>query len=183
MTSSYLPAPIILPYKGIYPQIDATAFIAPGAVVIGNVTIGAESTVWFGCVVRGDVQSITIGDQTNIQDGTTIHVTRGDGPTSIGSGVTIGHQSLLHACMINDNAFIGMGAKMLDGSVVESFGMLAAGALLTPNKIVPTGQLWAGNPAKLFKELSEKDMEFFPQSAANYVLHGKEYRAELGLDT
>jgi len=174
--------PIILPYKGKLPQIHPTAFIAPGAVIIGDVTIGAKTNIWFGCVVRGDVQSITIGERTNIQDGTIVHVTRVTGPTKIGSGVTIGHQALLHACTVEDGAFIGMGAKMLDGSVVESQAMLAAGALLTPNKRIPSGQIWAGNPAKYFKDLSEKELEFFPQSAANYVLHGEEYRAELGLD-
>ena len=174
--------PIILPYKGKLPTIHPTAFIAPGAVIIGDVTIGAKSNIWFGCVVRGDVQSITIGERTNVQDGTVIHVTRVTGPTSIGDGVTIGHQALLHACTIKDNAFIGMGARLLDGSTVESEAMLAAGALLTPNKTIPTGQLWAGNPAKYFKDLSEKDRAFFPQSAANYELHGEEYRAELGLD-
>ncbi len=174
--------PIILPYKGKLPTIHPTAFIAPGAVIIGDVTIGAKSNIWFGCVVRGDVQSITIGERTNVQDGTVIHVTRVTGPTSIGDGVTIGHQALLHACTVESNSFIGMGAQLLDGSVVETEAMLAAGALLTPNKRVPSGQLWAGNPAKYFKGLSDKDREFFPQSAANYELHGEEYREELGLN-
>lgn len=175
-------APIILPYKGKMPEIHPTAFIAPGAVIIGDVTIGEKSNIWFGCVIRGDVQSITIGANTNIQDGSVVHVTRVVGPTTIGNGVTIGHQALLHACTVQDNAFIGMGAQMLDHSVVESEAMLAAGALLTPKKTVPSGQLWAGNPAKYFKELSEKDKAFFPQSAANYVLHGEEYREILGID-
>lgn len=173
--------PIILPYKGKYPEIHPTAFIAPGAVVIGDVTIGAKANIWFGCVVRGDVQSISIGERTNVQDGTVIHVTRVTGPTSIGAGVTIGHQALLHACTIEDDAFIGMGAKLLDGSVVESQAMLAAGALLTPNKVIPRGQLWAGNPAKYFRDLNDKERAFFAQSAANYELHGEEYREELGL--
>jgi carbonic anhydrase/acetyltransferase-like protein (isoleucine patch superfamily) len=171
--------PIILPYKGKLPTIHPEAFVAPGAVVIGDVTIGAKSNIWFGCVIRGDVQSITIGERTNIQDGTVVHVTRVTGPTKIGSGVTIGHQALLHACTVEDNAFIGMGAKILDDAVVESEAMLAAGALLTPKKRVPSRQLWAGNPAKYFRDLTEKDIAFFPQSAANYVLHGEEYREEL----
>ncbi len=176
------PSPIIMPYKGKFPTIHPTAFIAPGATIIGDVTIGAKSNIWFGCVIRGDVQSVTIGERTNVQDGTVIHVTRVVGPTSIGDGVTIGHQALLHACTVESNSFIGMGAQLLDGAVVESEAMLAAGALLTPNKCVPSGQLWAGNPAKFFKELDEKAKAFFPQSAANYVLHGEEYRQELGLD-
>lgn len=174
--------PIILPYNGIYPIIHPTAFIAPGAVVIGNVTLGAEVGVWFGCVIRGDVQSITIGARTNIQDGTIIHVTRTDGPTRIGAGVTIGHRALLHACTVGDGAFIGMGATLLDGAVVESGAMLAAGALLTPGKRVPTGQLWAGNPARMMRELTDKEREFFSVSEANYVAHVHEYRALLTPD-
>jgi len=175
--------PLILPYRGEYhpngvsPTISPKAFIAPGAVVIGDVHIGDDTGVWFGCVIRGDVNSIRIGSRTNIQDGTVIHVTRHTGPTTIGSGVTIGHSVLLHACTLEDNCFIGMHATVMDGAVVESGAMLAAGALLTPGKRVPKGQIWAGNPAKYFKDLTEKDLAFFPVSAENYVRHAKEYLA------
>lgn len=168
--------PIILPYNGIYPKIAPTAFIAPGAVVIGDVEIGEETNVWFGCVIRGDVNTIRIGNRTNIQDGTVIHVTRKTGPTTVGSNVTIGHRALLHACTLEDECFVGMGAILLDFATVEKGGMLAAGAQLTPNKHVPGGQLWAGNPAKFFREMTAQESDFILQSAQNYVTHGYEYR-------
>src|ERR1700722_17636607 len=125
---------MIMPYKNIIPTIDPDAFIAEGAVVIGDVHIGSKSNIWFGCVVRGDVNYIRIGERTNIQDGSVIHVTRKTGPTVIGSGITIGHNVLLHACTLEDDCFIGMHATIMDGAVVESGAWVAAGALVTPNK-------------------------------------------------
>lgn len=175
--------PYILPYRGEYhpggikPTISPFAFIAPGAAVIGDVEIGPDTGVWFGCTIRGDVNKIRIGRRTNIQDGTTIHVTRETGPTIIGDGVTIGHAVLLHACTLEDNCFIGMRATVMDGAVVESEAMLAAGALLTPGKRIPSGQLWAGSPAKYFRDLTQEDKDFFPISAENYVKHAREYLA------
>lgn len=166
----------ILAYKGITPVIAPDAFIAPGVPVIGDVVIGSETNIWFGCVIRGDVNTIRIGSRTNIQDGTVVHVTRGTGPTVIGSGVTIGHMALIHACTIEDDAFIGMHATLMDGVVVEKGAMVAAGALVTPGKRVPTGQIWAGNPAKYFRDLNEREQAFIPVSAANYVELGREYR-------
>jgi carbonic anhydrase/acetyltransferase-like protein (isoleucine patch superfamily) len=169
--------PLILPYQGKMPKIHPTAFIAENAVIIGDVEIGAYSNIWYNCVIRGDVNHIRIGERTNIQDGTIVHVTRVTSPTLIGSGITIGHLALLHACTLEDNCFIGMGAKVLDDAVVESHAMLAAGALLTPKKRIPSGQLWAGNPAKHMRDLTEKDLSFFPISAENYVRLGQEYLA------
>ena len=173
------PAPLILPYAGIWPTIDDSAFIAPGAVVIGNVTIGPEVGIWFGCVVRGDVQSISIGARTNVQDGTVIHVTRGDGPTTIGTGITIGHRALLHACTLEDGCFIGMGSTLLDAATVKTGGMLAAGATLTPGKTIPYGELWAGNPARLMRPMKQQEIDFIKKSEENYVKHVHEYRALL----
>ena len=172
--------PLILPYKGIMPTIHPDAWIAPGAVVVGDVHIGAFTNVWFGCVIRGDVNTIRIGARTNIQDGTIVHVTRKTGPTRIGSGVTIGHQALLHACTVEDDSFIGMGAKLLDFSVVESGGFLAAGALLTPRKTVKAGEMWAGNPAKFMRPMTDEEKAFIAISAENYVRHVPEYKEELG---
>jgi carbonic anhydrase/acetyltransferase-like protein (isoleucine patch superfamily) len=182
------PQPIILPYRGILPKIDPTAFIAAGAVVIGDVEIGAHSSIWFGCIVRGDVNKIRIGRRTNIQDGTVIHVaspsqpisatahTPSDGyPTLIGDDVTIGHMTLLHACTIESNAFIGMKSAVMDGAKVESWGMLAAGALLTPGKIIGAGQLWAGSPAKFWRDLTDVDRAQFDLRAGQYVKLGEEY--------
>lgn len=170
------PGAVILPFQGIFPTIHPDAFIAPGAVVIGDVHIGAESNVWFGCVIRGDVNTIRIGARTNIQDGTIIHVTRVTGPTTIGSGITIGHQALLHACTLMDDCFIGMGATVMDFATVESGAFVAAGALVTPKKTVKSGELWGGNPAKLFRPLNAEEAAFIPVSAQNYVDLSIEYK-------
>lgn len=170
------PGAIILPYHGIMPSIHPDAWIAPGAVIIGDVHIGAFSNIWFGCVVRGDVNSIRIGERTNIQDGTIVHVTRKTGPTSIGSGITIGHQALLHACTLEDDCFIGMGATIIDGVVVETGAFVAAGAVVTPNKRVPKGQMWGGNPAKFMRDLKPEEAAFIGISAQNYVDLSGEYK-------
>lgn len=167
--------PLILPYKGIMPNIADDVFIAPNAVIIGDVTIGAGSSIWFGAVIRGDVMPITIGERTNIQDNSVIHVTRKIGPTVIGSGVTIGHAVMLHACTIEDDCFIGMRAVMLDHATVKQGGMLAAGAVLTPRKIVGSGELWAGSPATLMRPMRQEESDFIPISADNYVRLAKDY--------
>lgn len=168
---------LILPYRGILPRIAPDVFLADTAVIIGDVEIGAGSGIWFGCVLRGDVNVIRIGAQTNIQDGTVIHVSRHGKGTHIGDGVTVGHMALLHDCTIESGAFIGMKSCTMDGSVVESGAMLAAGALLTPGKRIPTGELWAGNPAKLLRPMSDAEKSMIPKSAENYVKLGQEYRA------
>ncbi len=169
-------SPLILPFKGITPTIHSEAWIAPGATIIGDVHIGAETNVWFGCVIRGDVCPIRIGERTNIQDGTVVHVTRKTGPTTIGSGITIGHSALIHACALEDDCFIGMHATVMDQAVVESGGMLAAGGLLTPGKRIPTGELWAGNPAKHFRALKQEEKDFIAISAGHYVNLSKDYQ-------
>lgn len=168
--------PIILPYKGIMPRIAEDAFIAPGAVVIGDVEIGSETNIWFGCVIRGDVNTIRIGERTNIQDGTVIHVTRKTGPTKIGSGITIGHSVLIHACTLEDECFIGMHSTIMDNVIVKSHGMVAAGALVTPGKIVPPEEIWAGNPAKFLRKMRQEELDFIPISARNYVELAGEYK-------
>ncbi|MGE5547662.1 MAG: gamma carbonic anhydrase family protein [Solirubrobacterales bacterium] len=173
-------SPVILPYQGTLPTIDAEAFIAPGAVVIGDVVIGKGSSVWFNCTIRGDVHEIRIGERTNIQDGTVVHVTGGKLGTYIGSDITIGHGAILHACTLEDGCFIGMGATILDGAVVESGAMVAAGAVVTPGKRVKAGELWAGNPAKMLRALSDADIAFFPKSAANYAALADRYRTDIG---
>lgn len=176
--------PIILPYKGIMPKIADDAFIAPGAVIIGDVEIGSLSNIWFGCVIRGDVNKICIGERTNIQDGTVIHVTRPElaepmgmsGATIIGSGITIGHSVLLHACTLEDDCFVGMHGTVMDGAVVQSGGMVAACANVTYKKIIQTGELWAGNPAKLLRPMKQGEIDFIPESAQNYVDLAVEYQ-------
>ncbi|MET0155029.1 MAG: gamma carbonic anhydrase family protein [Rickettsiales bacterium] len=165
----------MLPYSGVAPSIAQGAYVAPNAYVIGDVTVGSGSGIWFGCTVRGDVAYVRIGENTNIQDGTVIHVTRGGHPTIIGNGVTVGHKALLHACRLEDACFIGMGAIVMDDAVVETGAMVAAGALVTPGKRVPTGEIWAGNPARFFRMLTSAETTHIAASRDNYVAHVREY--------
>jgi len=168
-----------IPFRGIEPVIHPTAFIAENAVIIGDVEIGAGSSVWYGCVIRADVNRITIGRNTNIQDGTVIHCnhdpagdyreTGGGMATWIGNDITIGHMALLHACRLESGSFIGMRAVVMDLAVVESRAMVAAGALVTPNKRVESGQLWAGSPAKALRDLTDEEFAGFERSAARYA--------------
>ena len=165
----------LLPYKKIMPTIGDRVFIAETARVIGDVEIGDESNIWFGCTLRGDVHEIRIGKRVNIQDGSVIHTTRNVSGTYIGDEVTVGHMALLHACTVGTRAFVGMGAIVLDEAVIEDEAMLAAGAMLTPGKRIPSGQLWAGRPAKYMRDLSAQELAFFKQSAENYVQLAAEY--------
>jgi len=168
----------IFHFKNIVPKIHSESFIAHNAVVIGNVEIGEQSGVWFSSVIRGDVAPIRIGSLTNIQDGTTIHVTRPNhvanktgasgGPTMIGNKVTVGHNCIIHACTIGNNVFVGMGSILMDLSIVEDNAMVAAGSLLTCGKVVKSGQLWSGRPAKFMRDLTEEELSFIPISAQNY---------------
>ena len=179
---------LILPFGNRAPKIAGDAFIAANATVIGDVEIGAQSGIWFGCVVRGDGNSIRIGARTNIQDGTVIHVNAerdgGRGApgwrTIIGSDVTVGHLALLHACTLEDGAFVGMRACVMDGCVVEGQGMVAGGALLTPGKRVRKGELWAGSPARLMRQVSDAELEYLAYSARHYVELAAAYRRQGG---
>jgi len=167
---------IILPYKDILPTINDTAFIAANAAVMGDVVIGANSSIWYSVTIRGDVNVIRIGAGTNIQDGTVIHVaTHGKG-THIGNNVTVGHMAMLHDCVIEDDGYVGMQAMVMDGAVVQSKAFVAAGALVTPGKIVPTGQLWAGLPAKYLRDLNEDDYKMMAWSGPHYVRLGQEHK-------
>jgi carbonic anhydrase/acetyltransferase-like protein (isoleucine patch superfamily) len=158
------------------PQLAEDVFVAPGAQIIGRVMIGAGSSVWYNCVLRGDVGAITVGARTNIQDGSIVHVTGGRFDTVIGDDVLIGHGCIIHGCIIQSHAFIGMGAVVLDGAVVEPDAMLAAGALLTPGKRVLAGELWAGRPAKLLRRLSAEDIAGNRGGAAGYARLAQVYR-------
>ena len=166
----------LLPYRGVWPRIDATAFIAEGCRIIGDVEIGAEANIWFNCVIRGDEHSVRIGPRTNVQDGTVIHVHSAKQGTYIGADVTIGHMALLHACTIEDGGFVGMGAIVLDEAAIESGGMLAAGAMLTQGKRLPTGELWAGSPARRARALTGDEIAAFGRTVETYRARGQEYR-------
>ena len=165
----------IMPYNKKLPVIDKNTFIAPTASIIGDVKIGSHSGIWFNCVIRGDVAYIRIGEGTNIQDGTVIHVTRGGFNTIIGNNVTVGHSAVLHACELQDECFVGMRAIIMDSAVVETGAMVAAGSMVTNRKIVRSGELWAGSPAKKFRELTDIERLHILESANNYKEHAYEY--------
>ena len=169
----------ILPYNGIVPKIDDSAFIAPGAYVIGDVELGPQSSVWYNCVIRGDEEPIRIGARCNIQDGSILHTTLGFAETRLGDDVLIGHGCVLHGCRLEDGAFVGMGATILDHAVIEKEGMLAAGALLTAGKRVESGQLWGGSPAKFMRVLSSEDFTLMSESVLEYIDLSEKHRQAL----
>jgi gamma-carbonic anhydrase len=158
----------IFPYQGIYPKIAADVFIASGAKIIGDVEIGKGSSIWYNTVVRGDVHYIRIGEMTNVQDLSMLHVTNGRFPLNIGNKVTIGHSVTLHGCTLQDTCFIGMGAVILDGAVIEEKAMVAAGAVVKQGFVVPSGKLAAGIPAKIIRSLTDDEIEDFTRSAERY---------------
>lgn len=169
---------IIKPYKGIYPKIHPTVFVAENAVIIGDVEIGADSSIWYGTVIRGDVNYIRIGERTNIQDGTIIHVDHKKYPTIIGSNVTVGHKVMLHACTVEDYCLIGMSATVMDGVVVGKQSIVAAGAVVPPGKIIEPQSLWAGVPAKFIRKLTDEELTWLEKSAENYVKYKNSYLEE-----
>jgi carbonic anhydrase/acetyltransferase-like protein (isoleucine patch superfamily) len=164
---------------GVAPTIAPDVFIAPNAAVIGDVVIGAESGVWFGCLVRGDMNIIRIGARTNLQDGTIVHVDSGGLATHIGDDVTIGHGSIIHACTLRNRAFVGNGAIILDGAVIEEDGFLGAGALLTPGKVIGRNELWAGVPAKLIRVMSDEERRRYDRNSETYRQLAARFRAGL----
>ena len=171
---------MIAPFCENYPTIPSSVFIADSAQIIGNVTIGAYSSIWFGSVVRGDVHYIRVGERTNIQDLSVLHVTRKIHPLIVGNEVTVGHHVTLHGCTILDRALIGMGAIVLDGAVVSAGAIVGAGALVTEGMIVPPGVLVVGVPAKVRRELTPEEKAFLLQSAKNYVELAQVYLKQQG---
>lgn len=165
------------PYRGVLPTIHDTAFIAPGTHVIGDAQIGERASIWFNCVVRADVHSIRIGARSNVQDGSIVHVTGGKFGTFIGDDVLIGHQCVIHGCRIENEAFIGMGATVMDGCVIERGAMLGAGSLLSPGKTIKSGQLWLGRPARYVRDLTPEEIEANRASVLHYVELAAEYHA------
>lgn len=181
MPESKWPSGTIYEFEGMVPKIADSAFIAPTAVVIGNVTIGEESGIWFHCVLRGDNNFIRIGARTNIQDSTVIHIDTGGFATDIGDDVTVGHSAVVHACTLKNRAFVGIGSTVLDGAVIEEGGMLGAGGLLTPGKVIGRNELWTGAPAKLKRVMDEDERKRFDRNAIEYRQLAKRFRAGLKL--
>ncbi|KAH6756005.1 gamma carbonic anhydrase 1 [Perilla frutescens var. hirtella] len=169
------------------PVVDKNAFVAPSASLTGEVYVGPSSSIWYGCVLRGDVNSVSIGSGTNIQDNSLVHVAKSNLagkvlPTLIGDNVTVGHSAVLHGCTVEDEAFVGMGATLLDGVVVEKHAMVAAGALVRPDTRIPSGEIWGGNPAKFLRKLKDDEIAFISQSAANYASLAQVHAAENAKD-
>jgi carbonic anhydrase/acetyltransferase-like protein (isoleucine patch superfamily) len=173
------PGAIILPYHGAWPVIAESAFVAPTAVVIGNVTIGAEASIWFHTVVRGDIAPITIGDRSNVQDLTLVHV-NADAPVVIGSDVTIGHSAIIHGTVIHDRAMIGMGAIVMSYTEIGAEATIAAGALVAERVVVPDGAVMMGVPAKERSRLNERQRDHLGAIHGRYVMVSQRYKSELG---
>ena len=167
---------VITGFRGVDPSIDPTVFVAASAVVVGDVVIGAEASVWFHTVVRGDVGPIRIGARTNLQDHVTVHVVGGKHDTTIGDDVTVGHRAIVHGCTLGNRVLIGMGAVVLDGAEIGDDCLVGAGALVTPGMRVPAGRLVLGNPARVVRELGDDECAALRASAANYVGYAAEYR-------
>jgi carbonic anhydrase/acetyltransferase-like protein (isoleucine patch superfamily) len=167
---------VILAYDGKTPRVAASAYLAPGSVLTGDVEIGEESSVWFQTVIRGDVNHVRIGARTNIQDHSVVHVTSRTNPTIIGDEVTVGHRAVLHGCTIRDRCLVGIGAIVLDGAVVGPDAMVGAGALVPPGMVVPSGKLVLGAPAKVKRDLTPAEIAFLRTSAANYAGYAARYR-------
>lgn len=160
------------------PRVASNAFVASTASLIGSVDVGSEASVWFGAIIRGDVQAIAIGARSNIQDGSIVHCSSEGWATSIGEDCTVGHAAVIHSCVLEDRAFVGFGARVLDRCRIESDAMLAAGALLTPGKVIRSGELWAGSPARLLRTLSDEEIQANRRIAARYVALAQAYPAK-----
>ncbi len=172
-------------YKGISPQLDASAWVDDSAVVIGQCTLGPDASVWPNATLRGDVNKIQIGARSNIQDGAVVHTTHQSDLTTgtqclVGEDVTIGHNAILHGCTIEDECLIGMGAVVLDNAVVQRYVLVGANSLVPPGKVLESGFLYVGTPVKQVRPLTEKEIAFFKYSAAHYVRLKNDYRAEEG---
>lgn len=169
---------MITSYKGISPQIAGSAFVAAGAQIIGDVHIGAHSSVWFNCVLRGDCYHIRIGEHTNIQDNTVIHVTQGRFATIIGDYVTVGHSAVLHGCTVKDRCLIGIGAIVLDDVTIGEESFIAAGSLVTPGTAIPPRSMVMGAPAKVRRQVTDEEVERINEHWRHYVEYKSQYLAE-----
>jgi carbonic anhydrase/acetyltransferase-like protein (isoleucine patch superfamily) len=172
-------APLILPFAGVAPRLDPSVFVAPGVVLIGDVRIGADSSLWFGTVVRGDEREAIIGARTNIQDLSVCHETGAVGPLIVGSDVTVGHRAILHGCTIGDRCMIGMGAIVLDGVEIGDECLIAAGAVVREKTKIPARSFVAGSPAVIKRTLTDADFARIAHAAAHYVKRAAAYREML----
>lgn len=169
---------MIEPFGGATPRVDRAAFVHPAAVLIGNVTVGTESSVWPNATLRGDDGPIVIGDHTSIQDGSVVHMTEGHSVTTVGNRVTVGHNVTLHGCTVEDDCIIGMGAVLLDNAVVERGCIVGAGTVIPPGKRVPAGSVVVGNPMKVLRQCSDADREWIEHSWKSYVARTEQYASK-----
>jgi carbonic anhydrase/acetyltransferase-like protein (isoleucine patch superfamily) len=169
---------MIRAFRGKHPQIDPSAFVAENATIIGDVTLGARSSVWFGAVLRGDVFHIRVGEDTSIQDNSVIHVTHDQYATQVGSRVTVGHSVTLHGCTVGDQCIVGMGAIILDQAEIGDQCIIGAGALVTPGTKIPAKHLAVGSPARVKRPLSDEELLWLPASALHYVELIKQYASD-----
>jgi carbonic anhydrase/acetyltransferase-like protein (isoleucine patch superfamily) len=167
---------LIVPFFGKAPKIAPGAFVAPNAALIGDVEIAEGASIWYGCVLRADHQPVRVGRNTNIQDGTVVHIDSMRYGTTIGSNILIGHLALIHACTLEDECYIGMKACVMDRAVVESGAMVAAGAVVTPGKRVKSGEIWAGSPAKYWRDFTDADRKLFSTMTQGYTLLAQQNR-------
>lgn len=163
-------------YEDKFPEIAESVFIAPSADVIGNVSVGEDSSIWFSAVVRGDENSIRIGKGTNIQDNCTVHINRGQFSTEIGDYVTIGHNAVIHACKVGNYCLVGMGSVVLDGAEIGDYSIIGAGSLVTGGKKIPSGVLAVGSPVKIIRELTEEEKNSIKESAYNYIKYARKFK-------
>jgi len=168
--------PIILPVKEIHPKWGENCFIAPNATIVGDVVMGENCSVWFNAVIRGDVNSITIGNDSNIQDGAVIHATYLKASTHIGNRVSVGHNAIVHGCNVKDHVLIGMGAIVMDHAVVEEYCIIAAGAVVLENTICESGHLYAGTPAKKIKPITDEQRALLNRLPDNYIMYSDWFR-------
>lgn len=186
--ASRFPWATILPFEGKIPQIHETAFVAPGARIVGDVTVGPEASIWYNCVLRGDIHRIEVGARSNVQDGSVFHVegprpddggTFGGCPTVVGEDCVIGHMAVVHGAVLADRAFVGMGAVAMDGSRIGDGAMLAAGALLGPGKAIPPREIWVGRPAKFLRAQDAAQVEKIRFQTERYCRLAERHLAEL----
>jgi len=168
--------PVILPVKDRHPKWDENCFIAPNATIVGDVVMGKNCSVWFNAVIRGDVNSITIGDDSNIQDGAVIHATYLKAATVIGNRVSVGHNAIVHGCTLKDHILVGMGAIIMDNAVVEPYCIIAAGAVVLENTQCESGYIYAGTPAKKIKPITEEQRALLNKLPDNYIMYADWFR-------
>lgn len=167
---------LILPVEDKSPVHGNNCWFAPNATLVGDIVMGDDCTVWFNAVVRGDVNSIVMGNRVNIQDGAVIHCTYRRTRTQIGNHVSIAHNAIVHGCIIEDEVLVGMGAIIMDGAVIGKNAIIGAGAIVTQNTVVPPGTVWAGNPARYIKDVSPELAEVFMRTANNYVMYAEWFK-------